>query len=271
MDTIKISLTSTRMTTVTVTKDDSQRMLRMKSEPNNNLLPLPEDLAYLRLLHLADSALPIGALSHSFGLESLVAAEILNVSDLPAFLKGYLQEAGMLEAVACREAFQLAAADPQNFSAVRWMKINDTLSALKPARESRAASAALGRNFLQAACALDSFPVLEQAREASLESMGLMHHSAAFGLVSATFAMDETRAVLAYLHQMTASLVSACQRLLPIGQSEATRILWNLKPAIVETTSFSASHTLDTATCFMPLLDWGAMQHPALPTRLFIS
>jgi len=225
----------------------------------------------LRLLHLADSALPIGALAHSFGLESLVSAEILKVSDLPVFLHGYLQEAGMLEAVTCREAFHLADAKNKKFEAARWIEINDSLSALKPARESRAASAALGGNFLQAVLAVEDSPVLQEAREASLKSKSLIHHAAAFGLVSATLSFEETRTVLAYVHQMTASLVSACQRLLPIGQNEATRILWNLKPAIVETLVLSANYTLDAVSCFMPLLDWGAMEHPALATRLFIS
>jgi len=243
----------------------------MNASLNQEFFSLPEDLAYLRLLHLGDSALPIGALAHSFGLESLVSAEILKVSDLPAFLHGYLQEAGMLEAVACREAFHLADAKNKKFEASRWIETNDSLSALKPARENRAASAALGRNFLQAVLAVEDSTVLQEAREASLKSKSLIHHAAAFGLVSATLSFEETRTVLAYVHQMTASLVSACQRLLPIGQNEATRILWNLKPAIVETLVLSANYTLDAVSCFMPLLDWGAMEHPALATRLFIS
>jgi urease accessory protein len=233
-----------------------------------------EELAHLRLLHLADSALPIGGLAHSFGMESLVSAEILTVSELPEFLRGYLQEAGMVEAVACREAFQLlrhAAVEAREFFVARWLEINDLLSALKPARESREASAALGRNFLQAAMGLGDFPVLREARGASLKSRSLLHHAAAFGLVSAVLEFEETRAVLAYLHQMAASLVSACQRLLPMGQHAATRILWDLKPAIVEVSTQSASFSLEEVNCFMPLLDWGAMEHPALTTRLFIS
>jgi|SRR5580704_657131 urease accessory protein len=234
-------------------------------------LSCSEDLAFLRLLQLADTALPIGALAHSFGLESLVAAEILTAGKLPEFLHGYLQEAGMLEAVACREASQLARPQVESFPAARWIEINDYLSALKPARESRTASAVLGRNFLQATLLLGDFPVLRAAREASLRSASLIHHSTAFGLVSATFGFDESRAVLAYLHQMAASLVSACQRLLPVGQNEATGILWNLKPAIIETADRGATCSLDEASCFMPLLDWGAMEHPALATRLFIS
>jgi len=225
----------------------------------------------LRLLHLADSALPIGALAHSFGLETLVAGELLTVRDLPEFLAGYLQEAGALEAVACREAYRVADPNQRGMLAERWLDLNDALSALKPARESRDASASLGRNFLQAAITLGDFPVLREAREASVTSKSLIHHAAAFGLVSAVLGFDVNRAVLAYLHQMIASLVSACQRLLPIGQNEATSILWNLKPAVIEASAFSASRTLDTVTCFMPLLDWGAMEHPALRTRLFIS
>lgn len=266
-----LTITRVSMYKATSTSSRWQGIFCMKPEPNSNFTATPDELALLRLLHLADSALPIGALAHSFGLESLVAVEILKVSDLCDFLRGYLQEAGVLEAVACREAFRGSEPHPQKFSAARWLEINDSMSALKPARESRSASAALGRNFLQAALALGDFPVLREAREASLASTSLIHHAAAFGLVSAVLGFDESRSVLAYLHQMTASLVSACQRLLPIGQNEAARILWNLKPAIVAASAFSATCTLDSASSFMPLLDWGAMEHPALRTRLFIS
>lgn len=243
----------------------------MKPEFNPFFDPLSEDLAHLRLLHLADSALPIGSLAHSFGLESLVNAEILQVQGLPEFLRGYLQEAGMLEAVACREAFQLVDGDGQEFPAARWVALNDFLSALKPARESREASATLGRNFLHAAMSVVDHPALPAAREAARQCHSLIHQSAAFGLVSAALRFDKNRAVLAYLHQVTACLVSACQRLLPLGQSEATRILWDLKPAIADCAAGSGSLTLETVTCTMPLLDWGTMEHPALTTRLFIS
>jgi urease accessory protein len=229
------------------------------------------ELAELRLLHLADSALPIGSLAHSFGLETLAAQEILKPDGLADFFHGYLEEAGMVEAVSCRESFRLSAADTRKFSGDRWVQINDQLSALKPARESRTGSAALGRNFLKVVLALGDFPLLREAIEASRQSGSMVHHSPAFGLAAGVFSLDEDRAALAFLHQSLANLISACQRLLPLGQSEATRILWNLKPAMVEIAARSARCTLDDVCCFTPLLDWGAMEHPALPTRLFIS
>jgi len=177
----------------------------------------------------------------------------------------------MLEAVACREAFHLARVEDNEFKAEGWVEINDCLSALKPARESRTASATLGRNFLHAVLGVENSRVLRKAREASLESESLIHQCAAFGLVSGALGFEETRTVLAYLHQMSACLVSACQRMMPVGQTEATRILWNLKPSIVEVGVKSAKLSIETVSCTMPLLDWGAMEHPALSTRLFVS
>jgi urease accessory protein len=226
------------------------------------------ELAELRILHLTDSALPIGGLAHSFGLESLVSAELIKVDDLPEFLRGFLEEAGMTEAMFCRAAFRQT---QEAFCAEQWTELNDRLSALKPARESRAGSASLGINFLTAVAALGDFAVLQEALVASKRAGGLIHHSVAFGFAGGVLGFDEDRTVLAYLHQSMASLVSACQRLLPLGQSTATKILWNLKPTILETAKQSATSALDDAFCFMLLLDWGAMEHPALGTRLFIS
>jgi urease accessory protein len=240
--------------------------------PPHSAFGSQDELADLRLLHLADTALPIGSLAHSFGIESLVASEILHVNGLFDFLRGYLEEAGTMEAVFCRAAFRLAV-DPSPESAVaRWLELNVRLSALKPARESRAGSAALGRNFLTMVLALGERTVLREALEAARKPPAVaIHHSLAFGLVSGALGFDESRAVLAYLHQSAATLVSTCQRLLPLGQTDAARILWNLKAVMIETAARSASADPESVSCFMPLLDWGAMEHPALPTRLFVS
>lgn len=228
-------------------------------------------LAFLRLLQLADSALPIGALAHSFGLESLVEAEMLTTSGLPDFLRGYLEEAGMLDTVFCRQAFRLAGRNGEGFPSAQWVEINDRLSAIKPARESRAGSAALGQNFLAAVLGVAECQALREAFEAVRRARGAAYHCTAFGLAAGALGIDEECAVLGFLHQATASLVSACQRLLPIGQSEATRILWTLKPAMIAIARRSRDCGIDEVSCFMPLLDWGAMEHPALSTRLFIS
>ena len=230
--------------------------------------------AFLRLLQFSDGLFPAGGYAHSFGLEALVSEGLVKVGDLFKFFSGFLEEAGTMEAIFCREALRLLSPRRETFSCARWFEINDHLSALKPARESRAGSAALGANFLRAVLALGAVPevgelLAEIRRPGSAGSV--VHHGPAFGLVCGALGIDESRAIVAYLHQSISSLVSACQRLLPLGQSEATRILWSLKPEILETAARSATCHIDDAFCFMPILDWGAMEHPALSTRLFVS
>lgn len=223
----------------------------------------------LRLLQLADSALPIGAFAHSFGVETLVTAGLLEVSDLDFFLQSWLEEAGVAEAVFCRAAWRIA--DQTIFPTEEWLKLNDSLSAMKPARESRKGSAVLGSNFLKAALAVCNLHPVQQAEAATRQSSAEVHHACAFGLVSGALHFDQDRAVRAYLHQSVAGLISACQRLMPLGQTRAQQMLWDLKPSIVETARSSAELTVDNVSCFLPMLDWCAMEHPELFTRLFIS
>jgi urease accessory protein len=237
--------------------------------------PFDPSLSELRLLHLADSAFPIGSLAHSFGLETLVDSGHLTVPLLRTFFHEYLEEAGVLEAVFCRAAFSLAQESAGNFDVRKWLELNDLLNALKPGREARAGSAALGENLLNAVLAVEDLPVLQvalkSARDRRDDRRTPVQHSLAFGLSAGALQLDETRAIFAFLHQSIASLISACQRLMPLGQTSATRILWRLKPAIIEAAGRSAETSVEGAACFTPLVDWGAMEHPSLTTRLFIS
>jgi urease accessory protein len=225
----------------------------MHRQPNQGPLQL------LRLLQLADSALPIGAMAHSFGLEQLVAEGLLDVSGLEAFLGAYLEETGALEGACVREAHELG----RGWHRERWENLNRRLSALKPARESREASAALGRRLLELAAGLGNGRALLEARTAEGEA----HHCASFGLVGGALGFHAGATVIAYLHQSLAGLISACQRLMPLGQRQAARMLWDLKPAVVR----AAETAIESASAFTPLLEAGSMRHPWLATRLFIS
>jgi urease accessory protein len=248
------------------------------------VLPSPTDrplgcfsspLTDLRLLQLADSALPIGAMAHSFGLESLVAENLLVVSNLESFLEGWLTEAGAMDAVFCNRALGLAREHPNSIPVERWVEISSLLSARKMARESRNGSILIGRNFLATVAALHDIPalghLLAAIKHGSEPCRNATHYCLAFGLVAGLLGFDESRAILTYLHQSVAGMVSSCQRLMPLGQTDAARILWNLKPHVIDTAERCAAFSCDTVTCFMPLLEWGAMQHPALSTRLFVS
>ena len=232
-----------------------------------------EPLAFLQLAQLADSALPIGATAHSFGLETLVAEGTLTVAQLETFLHDYLKETGTFESTFCRLGYRLATPSNSGTFTTQWLALNARLSAYKTARESRTASATLGRRLLQLAQGLQDHPLLRQAIQVSKDAREDIHYSVAFGLVGSILKIDEDAAVLAHLQQTLLGLVSACQRLLPLGQSWASSIIWHLKSALIDCAEHSAEIVLneDEISLFTPLLDVASMRHPILATRLFIS
>jgi urease accessory protein len=220
----------------------------------------PDALGFIRLLQLADSALPIGAAAHSFGLETLAAGGALDTAQLPDFLRAWLEETGTLEAAWC-----LQAATTLDLS--QWIDLNSTIAAMKPARESRAASAVLGRRFLDLAAELTGYGLLAEFAGADCD----IHLAAAFGAAGRALAIGPETAAAAYLHQSLAGLVSACQKLLPLGQRHASQLLWDLKPFILASVRRAAGDPLNAAACFVPAIEIASMRHPWLSTRLFVS
>src|SRR5579872_5268614 len=102
-------------------------------------IPHLGEIALLRLLHLADSALPIGAAAHSFGLETLADENTLGPDGVEPFLQVYLQESGRLDAAYVRRAWRGG----------HWQSLNEELSARKAAAPAREASLKLGRRFAE--------------------------------------------------------------------------------------------------------------------------
>jgi urease accessory protein len=201
----------------------------------------------LELLQLSDSALPVGAAAHSFGLETLVEDGTLQPDNLEIFLRDYLAEAGVLEATFVRRAW-----GGENLSG-----LNSEFDARRPAREARDATLKMGRRFAELFNALLGAHLLPS-----------LHYPIAFGAAGAIAGIPEESIALAYLQQSVTGLVAACQRLMPLGQIAASRIIWNLRPAIRE--AVSHSERLEVA-CFTPLPELGSMRHRSLETRLFIS
>jgi len=240
-------------------------------------------LAILRLLHLADSAFPIGAAAHSFGLETLTAEGTLTPQSLHTFLRDFLWETGRVEAIFGRLAYRCAVQNDQQAWVAQWLGLNTYIAALKPARESRDASATLGRRFLQTVAHLEATPCLRQAQDTAQQAAIDIHYCVAFGLVGGALQLGEEATTVAYLQQSLMGLVSACLRLLPMGQGRAGEILWGIKPLIdevatasraslpVDETTIDLTHYMNRLTTFTPMLDLASMRHPTLPTRLFIS
>jgi urease accessory protein len=226
---------------------------------------------WLDLLQLADSALPIGSQSHSFGFETLIADGVVTAPLLSTILPDYLVEVGGMEATFWRGAYALGS-EWDDATIPEWLALNRRMSALRLARESRSASAALGRRFLALAADVTQMPALTVALHATRKATVECHHVTAFGLASGILALPQESALLAYLHQGVVGLLAACQKLLPVGQSELVRLRWRLKDVVTAVTTSSRTTDWRSAPpCATPNLEVASMRHPGLSVRLFIS
>jgi urease accessory protein len=140
---------------------------------------------------------------------------------------------------------------------------------MKPARESRDASVVLGRRLLGLCSSI--LPAEKAQRLALAFRNADTHHAIAFGYISALLGFDENQAVEAFLQQSISALVSAAQRLMPVGQKQAVAALWLMKEELVNIAQQSRTQNYRTVESFMPLMEIASMRHPRLETRLFLS
>jgi urease accessory protein len=124
----------------------------------------------------------------------------------------------------------------------------------------------MGRRFAALAATLHPNPALS-----CLANVEELHHSVAFGFTLGILAIDPDLTVSAFIHQCVLNTISAAQRLLPLGQIQASRIAWDLKPAILEAVTQTRGMSFSTVCSFAHLPEMASMRHPCLPTRLFIS
>lgn len=227
---------------------------------------MPADLALLRLLQLSDSAFPTGAFGHSLGLEAVqLAGELANADDLED--RG--REA--LGALATSDLPALRAAHGAGALRVL-LQLDAELAATKLSAETRAASSAMGGRLLVSAraLALDS-PLLEAFIEAVSAGRSPGGLAVAKGVVTGAAGIGLEQALLAHAQGAVAALVAAGQKLIPLGQSAAQRVLADLAPAVLAAVERSASVLCDDLYAFAPALEIRSMQHEHQDGRLYIS
>jgi len=224
---------------------------------------------FLSLLQFTDGLFPAGAYAHSFGLEfSVQSGEVADAAEVEHFLCAYL---GGTVAPTDLVAMLCARRAAISGNLAECISLDETLDAMKSARELRDASRQMGRQTLRVANHFASRALLAEYVEAVAAELSPCHHAIVFGMIGAAMEWHPEEMAGAYMYSTGAALVGAALRLLPLGQLAGQRILWNVAPLIARLAEEAQNKICDDMWSFAPALEIAAMRHATLEARLFRS
>jgi urease accessory protein len=222
--------------------------------------------ALYRLMAWLSPAYPVGAFSYSSGIEWAVeAGDIADGESLRRWLAVVIGEGGVFcDAVFLVHAHRAAAAG--DGTALR--AVAELAAAFAPSKERHLETTAQGRAFIEATRA--SWPCAALDRLAETWD-GAIAYPVAVGVAAAGHGIALEATLHAYLHAVTANLISAGVRLIPLGQTEGQRLLAALENVASGCATRALETKLDDVGGAALRADIASMKHETQYTRLFRS
>lgn len=228
-------------------------------------MPMSTELALLRLLTWLSPAYPVGAYSHSHGLEWAVEAGHVGGSDqLVRWLDTVLRYgSGWTDAVLLAHAHLAVAGGDE----AGWCYLRELAAALAPTRELALETRAQGAAF--ARVCLACWPDQGGRLQALLNEGPPLTYPLAVAAVAACHGLPLGLVLPAYLHALAANLVSAAVRLVPLGHSDGQRALAELEPVVLDVAARAAHCPLEELGSATLAVELCSMRHETQYTRLF--
>lgn len=227
------------------------------------------DASFVAALQFADSFLPAGSFTTSYGLEAFVAADdVTDAADLQAVLETYLHDLlGPSEMVALRAAHEAAAVGEVD----RIVAADKRLTAVQLPAEFRASSTRTGSQLSSLAADTEDDAVVCRYGETVEAGETPGNYAVVLGVVGARTGLSARATALVLGYSFVTDLLGAAQRLLRLGHTAVQRLVTSLRSDIVAAWEANAERSLDGMVPFAPLVDVVAAEHERADRRLFVS
>jgi urease accessory protein len=229
------------------------------------------------LMQLADSSFPSGAYTLSHGLESLVqSGRMTTAEDVETFVRLLLcNKVGGTDLVALAHTHQasfdgLKTDDLAAFVATL-IDIDAQLFAQTPIEKTRLAQRQSGRALLMVASKTWPHAQLDSLSEQTAQGQINCLHPVVFGVVAQNAGLDQSAALVAFVHGFITGLLGAAIRLGPIGHLQAQQVRRAVADDMAAVCEAAETLSLDEMWSCTPLIDWAQMRQAKLSRRLFAS
>ena len=209
------------------------------------------DAALLTLMQWLSPAYPVGAFAWSHGLERTIGrGDVRDAGGLAAWLSDVLsQGAGRSDAILLCVAYSADDVGP----------VADLAAALAPSVERRMETLQQGAAFAATTRAIWQIHLPDMA------------YPVAVGRAARLMDLPVQPVAQLWLQAFASNLVQAAQRLMPLGQTDAQRILASLAPICIRIGDDATRASLDDIGSATFAVDTASMQHKHQYSRIFRS
>ena len=210
----------------------------------------------LSLLHIADPTLPIGGYSHSNGLETYVQKGLVNSTETAALFLNNMLSSSVLhnDAAYVRLAYEAMELE-DNYAQI--ILLDEECSAMKSPREIREAR--------------QKCEFLTAFGEYVTKNISVGNYPVVYGALCYLMEIPLEEALTAFYFSTATGMVTNAVKLVPLGQLEGQKILFEVKkniPNWVEKTLNLEEEKIGLSNVGF---DLRSMQHERLYSRLYMS
>lgn len=223
----------------------------------------------LSLLHLSDPTLPIGAFSHSNGLETYINNKKVNSFDTA---KAYISQTlhynyAYNDGLFLREAFNFSKQE----DLIALLKLDVEMNAFRAPREIREGSVKLGTRLLKIFKLTKDYKFLAEFIAAIEGSKTKGHYAIVYGMLGALMDLKLEDVLSSFYFNATVGMVTNCVKMVPLGQVDGQIImndmLTEIEHCVTKTLKLN-SNMRGMCNCGS---DIASMQHEHLYTRIYMS